>query len=109
MKIENKQAVSENLLYLLVWSAIILVPVLNSQMLDEQHVNLEAAWVIWKQLIPFLTIFLIHNYVIANRYLPRRKYGKLLFFNVLLIIAVFGLVEVYDNSILSIPQGSKSG
>ena len=109
MKIGNKQAVSENLLYLLVWAAIILVPVLYSQMLSEKHVNLEAAWVIWKQLIPFLTIFLIHNFVIADRYLPRRKYWKLLFCNILLIVTVFGLVEIYDNSILFIPQGSHGG
>ena len=109
MKIQNKQAVSENLLYLLVWAAIILVPVLYSQMLSEQHVNLKAAWVIWKQLIPFLTIFLIHNFVIADRYLPRRKYGWLFVCNVVLILAVFGLVELYDNSLLFIPHGSAPG
>jgi len=29
MKIQKKQAIGENLLYLMVWSAIILVPALN--------------------------------------------------------------------------------
>ena len=80
MKTGNKQAIGENLLYLLVWSAIILVPVLNSQMLSELHVNLEDAWVVWRQIIPYLTIFLVHNYLIAARYLPRRRYWKYLFF-----------------------------
>ena len=37
----KKHAIGENLLYLLVWTAIILVPVLNSQMLAEMHVNFE--------------------------------------------------------------------
>lgn len=96
MKTGNKQAIGENLLYLLVWSAIILVPVLNSQMLSELHVNLEDAWVVWRQIIPYLTIFLVHNYLIAARYLPRRRYWKYLFFTLLLIITVFSLVDLYE-------------
>ena len=35
MKIQKKQAIGENLLYVMVWTAIILVPVLNSQMMSE--------------------------------------------------------------------------
>lgn len=97
MKIGNKQAISENLLYLLVWSAIILVPVLNSQMLSELHVNLEEAWVIWRQLIPYLTIFLVHNYLIAARYLSRRRYWVYLFFTLLLIVGVFATVDFYEH------------
>ena len=96
MKTGNKQAIGENLLYLLVWSAIILVPVLNSQMLSELHVNLEDAWVVWRQIIPYLTIFLVHNYLIAARYLPRRRYWKYLFFTLLLIVTVFSLVDLYE-------------
>lgn len=96
MKTGNKQAIGENLLYLLVWSAIILVPVLNSQMLSELHVNLEEAWVVWRQIIPYLTIFLVHNYLIAARYLPRRRYWKYLFFTLLLIVTVFSLVDLYE-------------
>ncbi len=97
MKIGNKQAIGENLLYLLVWTAIILVPVLNSQMLSELHVNLEEAWIIWRQLIPYLTIFLVHNYLIANRYLPKRRYWQYLFFTLLLIFVVFALVDFYEH------------
>ena len=41
MKIQKKQAIGENLLYLMVWSAIILVPVLNSLMMAELHVSFE--------------------------------------------------------------------
>ena len=33
MKITRKQTIGENLLYFMVWLAIILVPVLNSQMM----------------------------------------------------------------------------
>lgn len=41
MKITKKQTIGENLLYVMVWSAIILVPVLNSLMMSELHVSWE--------------------------------------------------------------------
>ena len=37
MKFSSKQMIGENLLYLMVWMVIILVPVLNSKMLEEVH------------------------------------------------------------------------
>ena len=48
MKIQKKQAIGENLLYVMVWTAIILVPVLNSQMMSEMHVNLENVLTAWR-------------------------------------------------------------
>ena len=39
MKMTRKQTVGENLLYVMVWAAIILVPVLNSQMMSELHIS----------------------------------------------------------------------
>ena len=50
MKIQKKQAIGENLLYVMVWAAIILVPVLNSQMMSEMHVNLENVLIAWRQI-----------------------------------------------------------
>ena len=61
MKIQKKQAIGENLLYVMVWTAIILVPVLNSQMMSEMHVNLENVLTAWRYIAPYLIIFLIHN------------------------------------------------
>ena len=43
MKITKKQTIGENLLYVMVWSAIILVPVLNSLMMSELHVRSHGA------------------------------------------------------------------
>jgi hypothetical protein len=93
MKIQKKQAIGENLLYLMVWAAIILVPVLNSQMMSEMHVNLENVLIAWRQIAPYLIIFIIHNAIIAPRYMLRRKYGKYLLSNLALIISVFWLVR----------------
>ena len=89
MKIQKKQAIGENLLYVMVWTAIILVPVLNSQMMSEMHVNLENVLTAWRYIAPYLIIFLIHNAIIAPRYMLRRKYGKYLASNLALIISVF--------------------
>ena len=97
MKIQKKQAIGENLLYVMVWTAIILVPVLNSQMMSEMHVNLENVLTAWRYIAPYLIIFLIHNAIIAPRYMLRRKYGKYLASNLALIISVFWLVQIYED------------
>ena len=48
MKITKKQTIGENLLYVMVWSAIILVPVLNSLMMSELHVSWENVLIAWR-------------------------------------------------------------
>lgn len=97
MKISRKQAIGENLLYVMVWSAIILVPVLNSQMMSEMHVNLENVLIAWRQIAPYLVIFVIHNTFLAPRYMLRHKYGKYLLSDLALIIGVFWLVQIYEE------------
>lgn len=102
MRIGNKQAIGENLLYLLVWATIFLVPVLNSQMLSEMHVNLEEAWIVWRQLIPYLVIFLVHNYLIAPYFLIRRRTAALyLLSTVLLLAVVFLIVDIYQQVLIT--------
>lgn len=99
MKIGKKHALGENLLYLLVWSAIILVPVLNSQMLSELHVNLDEAWIVWRQIIPYMVIFLIHNHLIAPRYLLKKRYALYLLSNVIFVTIVFVIIDFYQMNI----------
>ncbi len=100
MKIGNKQAIGENLLYVLVWSAVILVPVLNSQMLAQYPINLQAAWVVWRQIIPYMIIFAIHNGWIAPRFLIDRKPAKYLISNLLLVTLVFSIVGLYERFVV---------
>ncbi|MBQ5393871.1 MAG: histidine kinase [Alistipes sp.] len=95
----KKHAIGENLLYLLVWTAIILVPVLNSQMLAEMHVNLEEAWIIWRQIIPYIIIFLVHNSFIAPRYLLRGKYVSYLLSNIVFVSICFVIIDLYQMNI----------
>ena len=102
MRIRGKQAIGENLLYVMVWSAIILVPVLNSQMMSEMHINLENVLIAWRQIAPYLIIFVIHNSFLAPRYMLRRKYGKYLILNIALITTVFFLVDLYEEHLLRV-------
>lgn len=85
----RKQTVGENLLYVMVWAAIILVPVLNSQMMSELHISFENVLIAWRQIAPYFIIFIIHNSVLAPRLMLRRKYKTYLLCDLALIIAVF--------------------
>ena len=90
--------IGENLLYLMVWMVIILVPVLNSKMLEEVHVSLENILIAWLKIAPYLLIFIIHNSLIAPRLLLRKhRYVWYLVVNLLTITAVFSLVAVSEK------------
>ena len=98
MKFSSKQMIGENLLYLMVWMVIILVPVLNSKMLEEVHVSLENILIAWLKIAPYLLIFIIHNRLIAPRLLLRKhRYVWYLVVNLLTITAVFSLVAIYEK------------
>ncbi|MDE7305188.1 MAG: histidine kinase [Alistipes sp.] len=104
MKITRKQTIGENLLYVMVWSAIILVPVLNSQMMSELHVDLGNVLIAWRQVAPYLIIFIVHNSVLAPRFMLRHKYWKYLASNIVLILAVFTPVYLLgDRLVVQIP------
>lgn len=90
--------IGENLLYLMVWMVIILVPVLNSKMLEEVHVSLENILIAWLKIAPYLLIFIIHNSLITPRLLLRKhRYVWYLVVNLLTITAVFSLVAIYEK------------
>ena len=90
--------IGENLLYLMVWMVIILVPVLNSKMLEEVHVSLENILIAWLKIAPYLLIFIIHNSLIAPGLLLRKhRYVWYLVVNLLTITAVFSLVAIYEK------------
>ena len=107
MKMTRKQTVGENLLYVMVWAAIILVPVLNSQMMSELHISFENVLIAWRQIAPYFIIFIIHNSVLAPRLMLRRKYKTYLLCDLALIIAVFWLVDVYEEHLTDhfLPHG----
>lgn len=97
MHISNKQTISENLLYFMVWAAIILVPVLNSKMMSEIHISLENILIAWRKIAPYLIIFLVHNCVIAPRFMLTHRYIWYVVLDTALIVGVFWLVDIYDR------------
>ncbi len=102
MKITKKQtSIGENLLYVLVWSTIILVPVLNSEMMEELHISLENVLIAWRKIAPYLVVFIVHNFLIAPRYVLRHQYGRYLAFDILLIVSVFWLVDLYETLLVA--------
>ena len=97
VKLPKKQVVGENLLYVVAWSALILVPILSSLMLAERHVNLDEALIMWRQIVPFLLIFFIHNSFIAPKCLLKGHYACYLIANVILTTVVFAAIYFYQQ------------
>ncbi|MEG1405016.1 MAG: sensor histidine kinase [Alistipes sp.] len=100
MKISKKQTVSENLLYFMVWLAIILVPVLNSKMMSEMHISVENILIAWRKIAPYLIIFLVHNIFIAPKFMLTHRYWSYVLLDVLLIISIFWAVNLYEQQFL---------
>ena len=96
MKYYKKQKIGENLLYVMVWLAILLVPILNSKMMSEVHVSLSNILIAWQQIAPYLFIFIIHNAFIV-RYVKRHQYMRYVVVDVLFISAVFYGVDILDR------------
>lgn len=90
--------IGENLLYLMVWTVIILVPVLNSKMLDEVHVSLGNIFIAWLKITPYLLVFILHNSLIAPKLLLRKhRYVWYLLTNLLTITVIFSVVAIYEK------------
>ncbi len=96
MKYYRKQKIGENLLYVMVWLAILLVPILNSKMMSEVHVSLSNILIAWQQIAPYLIIFIIHNALIV-RYVKRHQYIRYVIIDILFITAVFYGVDILDR------------
>ena len=65
VKLDKKQIITENILYAMVWTVVFLVPILNSKLMAEEHVNLDGIIIAWCKIAPYFIIFLIHNIFIA--------------------------------------------
>ena len=99
MKFSKKQMIGENLLYVLVWAVIILIPILNSKMLSEEHVSLTNILTVWQKIAPYLLLFILHNYLIAPRLLfsRHRRIFWYLVVNLLTITVIFSSITLYEE------------
>lgn len=89
----------------MVWSLVLLVPILNSKMMAEEHVQLGNILTAWSKVLPYIVIFLINNLFLAPRLLMRRRYLLYLGSAVILLSAMFLGVEYYQSNIRAVPYG----
>ncbi len=99
MKTMSKQLIGENLLYVLVWTTMFLVPVMNAQMMSELHLIPETIFIAWRQLMPFFIVFLVHNLVLAPRYLLKRRMWSYIIGDILLVGSMFLIVEGHERQL----------
>lgn len=101
----NKPIIGENLLYFMVWCAVLLVPILNSKMMSEEHVSLVNILTVWSKLAPYIFIFIVNNAILAPKLLLKRRYASYLLVSFLLLAAMFLALEYYQESIRTMPYG----
>ncbi len=99
----NKPIAGENLLYFMVWAMAILVPILNSKMMSEEHVYLVNILTAWSKLLPYLIIFLINNSLLAPRLLLRKRYVQYLGVCIVIIASMFYALEYYQQTMRLLP------
>ncbi len=102
----DKPVIGESLLYFLVWAMALLVPILNSKMMSEEHVLLVNIFIVWSKLIPYIFIFLINNYILAPYLLLRKRYISYTVLLLIMLVSIFYTLEYYLDSISHLPYVS---
>lgn len=105
---KNKNTIYfEVVLYLFVVITVLMIPFVN-------HKPSEVGWAFiirdWLQLIPFLLIFLVNNFLLVPKLLFKSKYLPYIFSCVLTLILILGLHNVYivQNPDKKRPPGHES-
>lgn len=102
----NKPIIGENLLYFLVWAMALLVPILNSKMMSEEHVYLVNVLIVWSKLLPYIIIFFINNALLAPHLLLRRKYISYVLISMVMLAVIFYSLEYYMDNIKHLPYAA---
>ncbi|MBO5985029.1 MAG: histidine kinase, partial [Rikenellaceae bacterium] len=104
----NKPIIGENLLYFLVWAMALLVPILNSKMMSEEHVYLSNILLVWSKLLPYIIIFVINNSLLAPRFFFNHRYVAYVAISFVMLTAIFYPLELYQDEIrmLEYPDGT---
>ena len=99
----DKTIAGESLLYFLVWAMVLLVPILNSKMMSEEHVQLVDILITWSKLFPYILIFIINNYLLVPYLLLRKKYISYVGLLVMVLVVMFYSLESNMESIYHLP------
>ncbi|MDR2920889.1 MAG: histidine kinase [Tannerella sp.] len=66
-----KQNILENLIYLIIWLVVFIVPIFGIQ--EDNKIDWAQVIVYWKRTLPFLVLFLINNYLLIPYFLLRKR------------------------------------
>ena len=104
----NKPIIGENLLYFLVWAMALLVPILNSKMMSEEHVYLSNILLVWSKLLPYIIIFVINNALLAPKFFFQKRYLAYVVISFVMLTAIFYPIEHYQDELrlLEYPDGT---
>jgi hypothetical protein len=92
---EKKQFVLENLIYLIIWMIVLVVPLFAGR--DQQIINWDHAKFCWKMIAPFFVLFLLNNYVLLPYLLTRKKLYLYLLFTLITIFVFFTAEPLIRN------------
>lgn len=100
----RKQKIGENLLYSIVWIIIYLIPIMNSRLVSELHINIGNLITAWLRITPFFVLFLIHNQLLSRLLIKKKRYLLYIFTCIALLGVTFALMEVYERSNIEIGE-----
>lgn len=104
----DKTLAGENLLYFLVWGMALLVPILNSKMMSEERVYINAILLVWSKLLPYIIIFVVNNWILMPRYLFRHRYLIYMGISLVMLTVIFYPLEFYPDEMSYIMHGRAS-
>ena len=104
----NKPLIGENLLYIMVWAMALLVPILNSKMMSEEHVYLSNILLVRSKLLPYIIIFVINNALLAPKFFFQKRYLAYIAISLVMLTAIFYPIEHYQAELrlLEYPDGT---
>ena len=92
----SKDELKENLAYLMVWLLLLLTPIISMgvRMVDDSQLTFRWEAIIreWRVILPFLIVFVVHNYMIA----PLLIYKKKKWLYVALTLCVLAVFQTYQ-------------
>lgn len=97
MNYSNRTKRGESIIYIILWLVVLLMPIFFSQYNDG--INWNRVSHEWIKIIPFLIIFLIHNYLLFPFFLIRKKYWFYFSSILLLIIGVSILSMLFGREV----------
>ena len=98
-----KPVIGERVLYFLVWGAVILVPILNSKMMSEEHIYLVNLMTAWSKILPYVFIFFIHNGLLVPKLLLKNRFITYILISLTMLVALFYPLEYYQESLRHLP------